>query len=853
MSRFAPIKTDSSAVPQIDETYQHGEATPTSTYSFLAPAGLDEHVVDEISAHKNEPDWMRQKRREAYQRFLKMKLPPWGADLSALNFESIRYYLKPLDTAKHNWADVPEEIKATFEKIGVPQAEREMLAGVKMQYDSEVIYGSLKAEWEKQGVIFLSMDEALQKHPDLVKEYFGTVIPSGDNMFAALNTAVWSGGSFVYVPPGVEVSLPLQTYFRINAAQAGQFERTLIIVDEGAKVHYVEGCFTAGTRVQTSRGKIPIEQVTTKDVVLTHGGRYQPVYNLQRRLYSGDLFTLQVTGIPTPITATEEHPFLLVPRKRHNEQNKNWNPQWIPVKNARKGDYVCFPIEQTVSPQKEMLCTVPIGAGRHLYKPQEVLIPSSPDFFRLAGYYLAEGSISSGHYLQFSFNEQETSYIQDVQSLLLTLFDTKSHLTYHKTNHGTNVVVNSTKLCRVFELLFGKGSKNKHIPSWMMTETTEKQKALLLGWFRGDGSYANHMHAHGLKENIRICTISQELAEQGQMILARCGIASGVNRRSRQHEKRQDMFTLVIGGRYLPLLGQIIGISIDPRLHNKSRATAYFIDEKYIYMPIRSMQKKTSSTDVFNFSVQHDESYTAEGIAVHNCTAPSFAASALHAAVVEIVVKAGGRCQYTTIQNWYKTVYNLVTKRASVETEGEMVWTDCNLGSKVTMKYPSYILKGAGARGETLSLAVAGSGQHQDTGSKAIHLAPHTSSTIISKSISKGGGRASYRGLVHIGPNAHGSKNKVVCDALLLDPQSRSDTYPTERVFTNDVQLEHEATVSRIGEEQLFYLMSRGLKEEEAAGMIVRGFAEPLIKKLPLEYAIEMNRLIDLEMEGSIG
>lgn len=476
MARFAPIKSSDSDIPVFDETYVHGGSTSTDAYAYLAQAGLDEHMIDEISEQKQEPDWMRQIRKQAYQRFLQMQLPKWGPDLSGLDFSSIRYYLKPLDEALRTWTDVPEEIKQTFEKIGVPQAEREVLAGVKMQYDSEVIYGSLKAQWEKQGVIFLSMDEAVQKYPDLVREYFGTVIPHGDNLFAALNTAVWSGGSFVYVPPGVEVSMPLQTYFRINASNAGQFERTLIIVDEGAKVHYVEGC-----------------------------------------------------------------------------------------------------------------------------------------------------------------------------------------------------------------------------------------------------------------------------------------------------------------------------------------------------------------------------------------SAPSFAAAALHAAVVEIVVKAGARCQYTTIQNWYKTVYNLVTKRASVETEGHMIWTDCNLGSKVTMKYPSYILRGAGARGETLSLAVAGSGQHQDTGSKAIHLAPHTSSTILSKSISKGGGRASYRGLVHIGPNAHGSKNKVVCDALILDPHSQSDTYPTERVFTKNAQLEHEATVSRIGEEQLFYLMSRGLREEEAAGMIVRGFAEPLIKKLPLEYALEMNRLIDLEMEGSIG
>ncbi len=476
MARFAPIKVDTSADPIPTDSYEHGYAFSTQDYALITAPGLSQRVVELISRHKNEPEWMLQYRLKSLAFFESKPTPLWGADLTTIEYDKIHYYLQPTAAPIKNWDDVPQDIKTTFERIGVPQAEREYLAGVKMQYDSEVVYGSLKSQWEKDGVIFLSMDEGLRKYPDLVKQYFGTVIPAGDNKFAALNSAVWSGGSFVYVPPGVHVKMPLQTYFRINAPNAGQFERTLIIVDEGASVHYQEGC-----------------------------------------------------------------------------------------------------------------------------------------------------------------------------------------------------------------------------------------------------------------------------------------------------------------------------------------------------------------------------------------TAPSFSTSSLHAAVVEIIVKKGGRCQYTTMQNWYKTVYNLVTKRARVEEEGEMIWTDFNMGSKVTMKYPGFILAGKGARGEVLSMAIAGAGQHQDTGSKAIHLAPYTSSTIISKSISKSGGRAGYRGLVHIGPLAKGSKNKVVCDALILDPESRTDTYPTEKVFNNDVQLEHEATVSKIGEEQLFYLMSRGLTEEEAGKMIVRGFAEPLIKKLPLEYAVEMNRLIDLEMEGSIG
>lgn len=474
MSRFAPKKI--AAQPKISSSYEHGYNSSTQNYSYIAKPGLSSQIVQAISSHKSEPSWMSASRLRALDLFFSIPVPSWGGDLTAINFNSIHYYLKPTDSESTSWSDVPPEIKSTFDKLGIPQAERAVLAGVKAQFDSEVIYGSIQKTLSDQGVIFISMDEAIVKYPDLVKAYFGTLIPAGDNKYAALNTAVWSGGSFVYVPKNVEVKLPLQAYFRLNAPRAGQFERTLIIADEGSKVHYVEGC-----------------------------------------------------------------------------------------------------------------------------------------------------------------------------------------------------------------------------------------------------------------------------------------------------------------------------------------------------------------------------------------TAPAYSSESLHSAVVEIFIKKGARVQYTTVQNWYKTVYNLVTKRAYVGEEGEMIWTDFNMGSKLTMKYPSFILAGRGAKGETLSMALAGADQHQDTGSKAIHLAPYTSSTIVSKSISKAGGRTSYRGMVNIGPNAHHAKSKVVCDALLLDPLSRSDTYPTNRIFNHDVTLEHEATVSKIGEEQLFYLMSRGLTEEAAAKMIVFGFVAPLIKKLPLEYAVEMNRLIDMEMQGSVG
>jgi Fe-S cluster assembly protein SufB len=445
-------------------------------YSFISERGLNENVVRQISAMKNEPEWMLEQRLEAYRIFLEKPMPDWGADLSGIDYDNIFYYVRATDGSGRNWDEVPPEIKDTFDKLGIPEAEAKYLQGVSAQYDSESVYHSIRQDLEDKGVIFLDMDSALAQHPDLIKEYFGTVIPSSDNKFAALNTSVWSGGSFIYVPPGVHVDMPLQAYFRINTQNMGQFERTLIIVDEGAYVHYVEGC-----------------------------------------------------------------------------------------------------------------------------------------------------------------------------------------------------------------------------------------------------------------------------------------------------------------------------------------------------------------------------------------TAPTYSSDSLHSAVVEIIVKKGGRCRYTTIQNWSNNVYNLVTKRAVAYEKATMEWVDGNLGSKVTMKYPAVILAGEGAHGEVLSIAFAGKGQHQDAGGKITHLAPHTSSQIISKSISKDGGRSSYRGLLKIIEGADDVKSNVVCDALLLDDESRSDTYPYIEVDAKRVTMGHEASVSKVGEDQLFYLMSRGLNEDEANAMVVNGFIEPLVKELPMEYALELNRLIQIQLEGSIG
>jgi Fe-S cluster assembly protein SufB len=459
-----------------DYAEKFGFHDPETGYAYKAPKGLSREVVEGISEHKQEPAWMREFRLKALEHFLSRPTPTWGGNLGTIDWDDIHYFVRASEKAGRSWDEVPEDIKKTFDRLGIPEAEREFLAGVGAQYESEVVYHQVREDLEKQGVIFLDMDSGLREHEDIVREHWATVIPPNDNKLAALNSAVWSGGSFVYVPKGVKVEMPLQAYFRINTENMGQFERTLIIADEGSEVHYIEGC-----------------------------------------------------------------------------------------------------------------------------------------------------------------------------------------------------------------------------------------------------------------------------------------------------------------------------------------------------------------------------------------TAPVYSTDSLHSAVVEIIAKPGSRVRYTTLQNWSQNVYNLVTKRAIAQERATMEWVDCNLGSKLTMKYPSIYLLGREAHGEVLSIAFAGEGQHQDAGAKIIHAAPKTTSSIFAKSISKDGGRSTYRGLLEVAGGATGARSKVVCDALLLDEDSRSDTYPTIRIDENDADIGHEATVSKVGDDQLFYLQSRGLSEEEAGKMIVNGFIEPVTKELPMEYAVELNRLIELQMEGSIG
>ena len=538
-------------------------------YKFKTEKGLSEAIVREISAMKEEPEWMLEKRLAGYKQFLAKPTPQWGGDLNKIDYNDIYYYLKPTDKKSNNWDDVPQEIKNTFDKLGIPESERKFFAGAEAQYDSEVVYSHIRADLAKDGVIFVSTDEAVKKYPELMKKYFGTVIPPTDNKFAGLNTAVWSGGSFIYIPKGVKLKLPLQAYFRINTEKAGQFERTLIIADEGADVTYIEGCFTKGTEIITKQGIKLIENVSVGEIVLTHNLRYRKVYHAQVRPYTGNLYYIDCGGDTKVINATDEHPFLALIDGRK---------AWIPAKELKVGDTL-------------------IAANTQI---------------------------------------ESTVIRSDVRGSSMQMLE--------KENSGYDFV---------------KVNKITH------------------------GAVAN-----------------------------------------------------------LP---------------------------------------------VYNFSVEEDESYVANGAFVHNCTAPIYISSSLHSAVVELVAHKDAHIRYVTIQNWSKNVYNLVTQRAFAYENAHVEWIDGNIGSKLNMKYPSVYLKERGARGEIMSIAVAGPGQVQDSGGKIYHLAPDTTSQIISKSVSSGDGVTTYRGLLHIAANASNVKSTVRCvkpDTILLgDNKSISCCSINDKVF----------------------------------------------------------------------
>ncbi len=814
-------------------TYKYGFAMP-ERYVYKARKGLSREIVEEISWLKGEPEWMREFRLRALEIFLSKPMPTWGADLSSIDFDDIYYYIKPTDKKSRSWDEVPEEIRRTFELLGIPEAERKFLAGVGAQYESEVVYHNLQEHLRKLGVIFVDTDTAVREYPDLVREYFGTVVPPDDNKFAALNSAVWSGGSFIYVPPGVHVDLPLQAYFRINAQNVGQFERTLIIAEEGAFVHYVEGCLPAGEQVSVGDRWVNIERIQPGDWVVTETGRKAKVRAVMVRPYRGDLIEIVPISPHNTFRLTPEHPVLVVRREEvrvARAPRNGWQPEastkkllqarpvYVPAGELQAGDFLVFPKIQ------------PEGFNPAFTEAQ----------LRLLGYYLAKGSAYIHKKLNqpvvaFSFGEHETENIEQVKALIEEVTGKRAQVVHVRSKHSVTISVYSRDLMEFCLRHAGKGAASKELSPEIMALPADQLRPLLEAYLAGDGN----VYMKGNSEMRRISTASPTLARQIQEILARMGIYARIEVRKGGEDE--------IGGRRIRRKDQYIVVWTENR-----RMGEVWDAGDYFLVPIQDIRRVPYDGFVFNLDVEEPNSYLVRGFAVHNCTAPIYTTDSLHSAVVEIIVKPGARVRYTTIQNWSTNVYNLVTKRAAVYRDATMEWIDGNLGSKVTMKYPSVYLLEPGARGEILSIAFAGRGQHQDAGGKAIHAAPHTSSRIISKSISKDGGRTSYRGLVRVYPGAEGAKVSVNCDALILDEISRSDTYPYMEIEEDNVTIGHEATVSKISDEQLFYLMSRGIPQEEAAAMIVTGFVEPLVKELPMEYAVEMNRLIRLQMSGSVG
>jgi Fe-S cluster assembly protein SufB len=802
--------------------------------------GLTRETVEEISGFKEEPDWMLQYRLRAYEHFLKRPIPTWTDGLDKIDFDKIVYYRKPSEREEKSWDDVPEQIKATFERLGIPEAERKFLAGVGAQYDSEVVYHSVKEELTKLGVVFMGTDQALKEHPDIFRKYFGTVVPAEDNKFSALNAAVWSGGSFVYVPKGVEVPLPLQAYFRINGENTGQFERTLIVVEEGAKVHYIEGCLPGSELVSLGDSMVPIESVAPGTMAMNSDGTLAQVVSTRRRLHQGDMLKIVPVSVGNAFELTAEHPVWTIQRERvavsqrTTRPTSRWDvnaakipttePEWLPAGELSEGDLICFPIAGKVQDHPEL----------------------SDELLRFLGYYLAEGSAfvngaNKVATVTVSFHVDERDLIEDARQLMSGIAGKPANVYEVPEKHEARVYVYSERLREMAERFAGRFSAEKRLHADLMELPPDRQRLLVDTYLRGDGS--RHLRANG-RTLVRASTVSRILAFQLQEILARNGIYAGIQIRKGFSETMPD-------GRQITHREQF-------NLHFEEGRTVnqVWLDEgrNCFWVPIRKIERRDYDGWVYNLEMASaPNAYLARGFAVHNCTAPIYATESLHVAVVEVVALPKSKVRYTTIQNWSNDVYNLVTKRAHAHENSTVEWIDANTGSRKTVKFPAIYLRGEGATADIISVAVAGKGQHQDTGAKAVHLAPNTRSRIVSKSVSKDGGRATYRGQLKVSPGATNVVASVRCDALMLDDISRSDTYPYIDIQEDDTSMTHEATVGKVSAEQIFYLMSRGLTENEATNLIVQGFLEVFTKELPMEYAIEFNRLVKLEMEGSLG
>jgi Fe-S cluster assembly protein SufB len=817
-----------------DYKEKYGFSDPVEGYAVRGIKGLNEKVVQEIVRRHDEPAWMEQIRMKALKHFLDKEPPSWAPELRDIDYQSFYYYANPTKKSAESWDQLPEYIKRTYDKLGITEAEKKFLSGVGAIYESESVYHSIQGELAKQGVVFTDTVTALKEYPEIMKKYFGTVVPYQDNYIAALQTAVWSAGSFVFVPEGVKVTMPLQAYFRINERNMGQFERTLIVAEPYSEVGYIEGCLPADELVSKGRLFEPIQTIGKQEMLITLEGRRRPVTDTYVHPHHGEMLTIVPQSSASAFRLTPEHPVLAVKRSRvtTRKSRHGWlpeastaklmqvKPQFIEAGMLEEGDFVTY-----------------------VFPTEEKDDPSLTDvLLKILGVYLAEGTVSYNKklqrdYLEFSFGES-LSERKLARELLDLIHSTGERASFYK-SRGKYCAVGSysKKLIELCRDNCGVGAAAKALSERIMLLPAKRQMLLLQHYLKGDG---NRYSKKGNSLMIRASTVSRPLSFQLQEVLARAGIYSNIHLRKGSED--------TIRGRKIFRKDQFIVEYTENKKWSAVRKKG-----NHYFVPIKRILSERFDGPVYNLGVKGDESYLVKGFAVHNCSAPVYSSQSLHSAIVEIVARKASLVKYTTLQNWSRDVLNLVTKRAHAHEEATVSWVDFNGGAKLTRKYPSVYLLGPRAKADIISVAYAGPGQVQDTGAKAIHLAKDTTSKIISRSVSKGGGHTAYRGLLHIAKGAKNVKSTVRCDALLLDPISTTATYPYMEIQEDDATVTHEASVGKVGEEQLFYLMARGISEGDALSMVVNGFMEPFAKELPMTYAVEFNRLMSLEMTNAVG
>lgn len=818
--------------------------------SDTIPKGLNEDVIKLISLKKQEPEWLLEWRLNAFRAWLEMEQPQWAAlNIEPINYQDLHYYSAPKKISGEK-KEIPQELLDYYKKLGVPLNEQEILAGnvaVDAVLDSTSVGTTFKKKLEEVGVIFCSFSEAVLNHPELVKKYLGSVVPVRDNYFAALNSAVFSDGSFCYIPANVKCPMELSTYFRINQAQTGQFERTLIIAEKDSYVSYLEGCFLAGTPIWTPSGVKRIEEIEVKDKVYDHEGNIQKVKTLMRRPYEGNIYSINPVGSQKVIEATSEHPFWVIPRskvlKKRNQrgnlpevENKKLlsaTPEWVEAKDLKEGDFVFMPIVNT--------------------KDSDI----SDEEAELLGFYLAEGSsyfnkANKQYTNQFSLNIKETEYANRIADLVMKKFGKKVYFTEEPNKNALGLAFYSKEAHDWFIYHVGKGALNKKLSSELINMPEKSIHYFIDSYLKGDGniSYRDNIRKNGNIKKIiskRLCTSSKLLVQDLLLLLARINIFGIVVERLAGKD--------FVQGReiYRQESWQIVWTP--NQKYNQVRKTG-----KGFWIPIRSISQRYEETIVYNFEVNNTNTYLAQGIAVHNCSSPERLENQLHAAVVEIIALENSSVKYSTVQNWYPGdengkggIYNFVTKRGDCrEANSHISWTQIETGSGITWKYPSVLLKGDNSTGEFYSVALTNHFQQADTGTKMIHIGKNTKSTIISKSISAGQSSGTYRGLVRFAKKAIGARNFTQCDSLIFG-EAIVNTFPYIENFQPKSTMEHEATTTKISEENLFYLQQHGLTEEQAKNMLVNGFCKSVFQKLPAEFAVEAQKLIEINLEGSMG